>query len=603
MTTASPTPFALPSFGNGRVPRQRQPSRNHHARPPQRRHSPLSALSHPDGFSADAPALQRFSIGDSSDDEIPKPMNFSALTKALLEDRPAARGQSPPRSLKDAESHCQSKGPSGGNAPARESRAGTLSGGRLRIARRSPPQDAARRESPPRVVHLSGSRNSNGLRRTASTIEGNAQGRTRQDVPKEYVTPAPAPRSRSVLGSRANSEMSVDGLQIQSGSEGHRSGTSSNKQSQVSSAGDGSAAENALPDEHDGSVQARSRSAQDGNPNSMRVKRVPIGSGTFLRGAPVRRGVRMRQSEEEHSHLDDGMAGPRAESDRPLDGERLQESGRVNANPVEDLVGIQDFAGHSERPGSGANLADSMDKRRPALYRSTSHQDAGVLRQKPHSPDHVRQSSRQETSSSAPSQAQPVFRIPAPPPAISDHDQENEPPPTFKRNKPQSSAMLGESNKFGSYGEDKHEKGPVASDAPRQALAPLSQNTPLRPAPPPPKMSVVDTATAKAGASTVKKKRGRHAVVNGKMFSIRGCKPLGRGGSSIVWRVMAENDNVFALKKVNLEDCNEETVRGYKAEIELLKRLENVDRVVRLFDWEVNEQKQSLSIVSMVFLL
>lgn len=61
---------------------------------------------------------------------------------------------------------------------------------------------------------------------------------------------------------------------------------------------------------------------------------------------------------------------------------------------------------------------------------------------------------------------------------------------------------------------------------------------------------------------------------------------------------MAENDNMFALKKVNLEDCNEETVRGYKAEIELLKKLENVDRVVRLLDWEVNEQKQSLSIVS-----
>ncbi|KAK5275663.1 hypothetical protein LTR16_012254, partial [Cryomyces antarcticus] len=32
-------------------------------------------------------------------------------------------------------------------------------------------------------------------------------------------------------------------------------------------------------------------------------------------------------------------------------------------------------------------------------------------------------------------------------------------------------------------------------------------------------------------------------------------------------------------------------------EIDLLKRLENVDRVVRLFDWELNEQTQSLSVL------
>lgn len=132
--------------------------------------------------------------------------------------------------------------------------------------------------------------------------------------------------------------------------------------------------------------------------------------------------------------------------------------------------------------------------------------------------------------------------------------------------------------------------------APRPALAALSNNTPMRAAPPPPKMSVLETATATAGASTVKSKKKRsHVLVNGKMFTLRG--RLGKGGSSDVYRVMAENDKMFALKKVTLEDCNEDTIRGYKGEIDLLKKLEECDRVVRLFDFEVNEAKQTLSVL------
>ena len=111
-------------------------------------------------------------------------------------------------------------------------------------------------------------------------------------------------------------------------------------------------------------------------------------------------------------------------------------------------------------------------------------------------------------------------------------------------------------------------------------------------------MSVLETATTTAGASTVKSKKKRtHITINGKVFTFRG--RLGKGGSSDVYRVMAENDKMFALKKVNLADCSEDIVRGYKGEIELLQKLEDVDRVVKLFDWEVNEAKQSLSVVSL----
>lgn len=72
---------------------------------------------------------------------------------------------------------------------------------------------------------------------------------------------------------------------------------------------------------------------------------------------------------------------------------------------------------------------------------------------------------------------------------------------------------------------------------------------------------------------------------------------VGRGGSSKVYRVMAENFKVFALKRVTLEDQDEAAIRGFKGEIDLLKKLENVDRVVRLFDYEINEEKQTLSVL------
>lgn len=128
-------------------------------------------------------------------------------------------------------------------------------------------------------------------------------------------------------------------------------------------------------------------------------------------------------------------------------------------------------------------------------------------------------------------------------------------------------------------------------------LAPISANTPHRAAPPPPpKMSVLETATAAAGAATTKERRRRQAVkVNGKVFSLMG--KLGRGGSSEVYKVMAENGKMFALKRVKLENADESAIQGYKGEIDLLRKLEDVDRVVRLFDYEVDEQKQELKVV------
>ena len=200
----------------------------------------------------------------------------------------------------------------------------------------------------------------------------------------------------------------------------------------------------------------------------------------------------------------------------------------------------------------------------------------------------------------APQPAQPVFKVPAPRPDLpSAHDQENEAPPTFKRNKQTPLILM-----------DKIEKVPVrpesmdldilraATPSERRPLAVRSQNTPRRPAPPPPRMSILDAATSTAGAATASNAGGKknRLRVNGKHFTRLDC--IGRGGSSRVYRVMAENSKFFALKRVSLDDADEAAVRGFKGEIDLLKKLEGVERVIRLYDYELNEEKGTLSVVS-----
>jgi serine/threonine-protein kinase TTK/MPS1 len=112
-------------------------------------------------------------------------------------------------------------------------------------------------------------------------------------------------------------------------------------------------------------------------------------------------------------------------------------------------------------------------------------------------------------------------------------------------------------------------------------------------------MSILDAATSTAGAAAASSNAGgkrNRLKVNGKQFTRLDC--IGRGGSSRVYRVMAENSKFFALKRVSLDDADETAVRGFKGEIDLLKKLEGVERVIRLYDYELNEDKGTLSVVS-----
>jgi len=163
--------------------------------------------------------------------------------------------------------------------------------------------------------------------------------------------------------------------------------------------------------------------------------------------------------------------------------------------------------------------------------------------------------------------------------------------------------MLSNVDKLSALADSKDAKliiNRAASSPPRQALAVRDLNTPRRAPPPPPKMTILETATVAAGAASVKKsKKQARMTVNGKGFEV--CGPfIGKGGSSRVYRVIAENGKIFALKRVKLESESPEAVRGFKGEIDLLKRLEKVDRVVRMYDWEINDEKQCLSVVSIL---
>lgn len=198
------------------------------------------------------------------------------------------------------------------------------------------------------------------------------------------------------------------------------------------------------------------------------------------------------------------------------------------------------------------------------------------------------QSAAKSTSSSR----NPIFKIPPLPSIVPAQDLENEPPPTFRRTR-NSAAMLEVHEDVVKSDHKAPELAPQHTSPFRQPLAPRSNNTPHRPAPaPPPKMSILEAATSNAGS---RNKKSVHYVLNGKTYRRLDC--IGRGGSSRVFRIMAENYKIFALKRVNLEEADMTAIAGYKGEIDLLKRLEHVDRVIRLYDYEVNEDKGVLNVM------
>ncbi|KGY15636.1 hypothetical protein PABG_11289 [Paracoccidioides brasiliensis Pb03] len=94
-----------------------------------------------------------------------------------------------------------------------------------------------------------------------------------------------------------------------------------------------------------------------------------------------------------------------------------------------------------------------------------------------------------------------------------------------------------------------------------------------RHAPNPPKLDVLDLATSVSGkkASSISRSRRTRLCAIDVPYTLLDC--VGREGSCRVCRIIAENNDVFTLKRANLRDVNEATVRRNRSEIDQLKKL------------------------------
>ncbi|THZ32088.1 kinase-like protein [Aureobasidium pullulans] len=550
------------------------------SRPYYRHGSPLSVFNPAQGFAADAPMMQRIDVGDSSDDEIPPPMKFSALTRALLESEEGIEQSSPKQdTARDYET------------PSRAPQ--------LKIVRKSSPTHSQIATSP-RIVSVS-------KRNLSSSRHGERYASSRENTPAlEFVTPAPASRSTRSSASRSASNPSPALEPV-----------------------DNDASQNFGASQYDASTRhmppstlnkTRHASAESSaHPGSVRVKRAP---GAFLRGAPVRRGFRRRESDDNVSPQDGSAPHSESQSQPDHDEEPAYSVGRTSradsANADSAAVSRHDFArsrNHSRDISAPLKRDTSTDQARVASRASTRVPSMERPARRPSVEPHKRERSdslarsnhgeavqRRPSNDHMAVRPVPEYQRQTRPSSRTQHDatedQENIPPPTFKRDRHHDFKYLGKPDKLALHVKSQPVEGtPISHQSPRRALTTISNNTPVRPAPPPPpKMSVLDAATKTAGASTTKsKKRRQHILINGKLFTQM--NKVGKGGSSDVYCVMAENYKLFALKKVKLEDCDESAMRGFKGEIDLLTKLADVERVIRLFDWELDNEKQILSVL------
>ncbi|CAK4028465.1 Serine threonine- kinase mph1 [Lecanosticta acicola] len=574
--------------------------------------------------------IKSINVGDDSDsdDEPPPAIKFSKVTQALLADEAVI--SSPPRQEKSSAPRFHRSVDADKPELDTPSRASGI-----RIVRRNSPsaQDgqalAERGNTPPRVVHLGGSKGTGSAKRSIS-ISGpypqrtaGRRGPTPETHPKsEVVTPAQPRAIRVVTRSRAGSNASQDdrshlasSISRPASRNGMRATGDSNDRNAQPTELSCSTSQYQFQDNasrYGASTATRSRnpSAEAGHaPGSQRIKRAPIGTGTFLKSGPVRRGFRRRDSEENVSPNEDlpNAAGssqqsgssytPQERSFSQMDDARSR-SGSVNTRATSvEPVSVHDFAQKQQESRPGSRQAQAHVSRSQANYESRPHSH-----QTSREPSRGRQASieryqsrrqnsvppadlpaaeaaipQQRRTSIEPLHQKPVleqkhaqisssynranYRYVGPKVHTdSAEDQENMPPPTFRRNRDQEFKYLGKPSVLSDDEKSKVKPRmvdetpvPVPQQEQRKPLGAISGNTPHRPAPaPPPKMSVLDAATATAGASTAKTRKKRsHMVVNGKIFTSMG--RIGKGGTSDVYCVMAENQKTFALKRINDE--------------------------------------------------
>lgn len=87
----------------------------------------------------------------------------------------------------------------------------------------------------------------------------------------------------------------------------------------------------------------------------------------------------------------------------------------------------------------------------------------------------------------------------------------------------------------------------------------------------------------------------RLRIVNGRPYLI--VQKVGQGGSSKVYKVLAPDMAIYALKEVYVSSVPEYVVQSFENEIALLKKLQSEDRIIKLIDSEIDRQNGTISIV------
>ncbi|KAK5862721.1 hypothetical protein PBY51_018090 [Eleginops maclovinus] len=75
-------------------------------------------------------------------------------------------------------------------------------------------------------------------------------------------------------------------------------------------------------------------------------------------------------------------------------------------------------------------------------------------------------------------------------------------------------------------------------------------------------------------------------TIKGKQFFV--LKMIGRGGSSKVYQVLDHKKQLFAVKYVDLEEADAQTIESYRNEIQHLNHLQQYsDQIIKLYDYEI----------------
>ncbi|KAI4811144.1 hypothetical protein KUCAC02_014062 [Chaenocephalus aceratus] len=119
------------------------------------------------------------------------------------------------------------------------------------------------------------------------------------------------------------------------------------------------------------------------------------------------------------------------------------------------------------------------------------------------------------------------------------------------------------------------------AEMPSSALAAHRAAPPQQPCPPLNHASGFQTPQASLSALS-----NETITIKGKQFII--LKMIGRGGSSKVYQVLDHKNQLFAVKYVNLEEADAQTVESYKNEIQHLNHLQLYsDQIIKLYDYEI----------------